>query len=222
MAARDGGDARVSWAGTVLAVSFAYAVLRYVLLKDTPPDQLPLFVANKAVAVTAAVLVAAATGARSPQARRSFGFAGLAFAGLHLLLTVPLLSPAYYSQLFGAPPGGAPPGGAPRWNLAGGLALLTGAAALTGLTLLAWPSAELARFKRAAAPAILAVVAAHAVALGSRSWWRPAEWPGGLPPMSLAAVVAGAAALALARSRRGGVERSGGAAPAPGAHPRTR
>src|SRR5512138_1000505 len=90
----------VATAGAVLAGSFGYAVLRYVVLGTTPAAQIPLYVTNKAVAVTALVLLGLAITGTSAGVRRARGLCGGALAILHVLLTLPLLTPAYFRGLF--------------------------------------------------------------------------------------------------------------------------
>ena len=110
--------------------------------------------------------------------------------GIHALLSLSLLSPAYYGKYFD-------PDG--RLNLEGELALMVGVVALFLLmspaitTLPMMPKAIGGRrWKRSqlAGYVALAFVVVHLVALGLEGWLAPAGWNGGLPPISLVALLA--------------------------------
>lgn len=184
-----------------------YAILRYVVFAGVPASHIPVYVTNKAVAWLAVVLVGVSMGrgvlARratdvAPDrqaARRWFGLAGYGFALLHVLLTVPLFTPAYYGKFF------ATPDGSTGLTLSAELSLLAGALATV---LLVW-QARLGRSAagsdgdpRLAPPpaalrrpgwAALVLAAAHCTFMGWAGWGSPSAWPGGLPPITLLAVL---------------------------------
>lgn len=191
----------------LLLVFLAYAVARYVLFGTVPPAHIPLYVLNKAVSLLALVLVGTSLvigplARLDPDglpgwlgARRWVGLAGLGLALVHVLLTLPIFGPAYYGKFF------AQPDGATGLTLAGELSLLAGILATAGLV---WQGALSRRPTDPAphAPAlhtltvlrrlgwlVVALVAIHCVFMGWSGWWTPATWPGGLPPISLLAVL---------------------------------
>jgi DMSO/TMAO reductase YedYZ heme-binding membrane subunit len=194
------------FAGAAFLAAFAYAVARYVVLGTVPAAQLPLFVANKALAVAAVALIAGCLSigplvrtrlldARWMRERKPLGLYGFAFGAVHAVLTVAMLSPAIYGKLYDT---------AGRFTFAGGLAITTGAlmavalavpavTSLSGvrkaMTPAAWRSAQ-----RFAVPALGAALV-HLIALGWKSWTTPATWPNGLPPLTLFA--AGIIAFAI-------------------------
>lgn len=182
-------------AAALLAVAALYATLRYVVLGDVPASDLPLFVANKAIAVGAGALLALA----AVQARRGSQPLGdvphlrtaSALALLHVFLTLPLLRPPYDAKLLTE-------GG--RYSWAGGLALLSGAIAAALL--------RPARHAPRAAIALFVALLVHAAALGWGSWWTPARWPGGLLPLT--AIAAAIALVALVASVRHALQRRRG------------
>ena len=118
------------------------------------------------------------------------GLVGFFLAGIHALLSLSLLSPAYYGKYFD-------PDG--RLNLEGELALVVGVVALFMLmgpaitTLPMMPKAiggqRWKRNQRLGYVALFLVVV-HLVALGLEGWLVPGGWNGGLPPISLVAVLA--------------------------------
>lgn len=182
----------------VLLASFAYAALRYVVFGDVSVDQLPVFVMNKALSIAGLVLIALAVGARPiagavPAAswlrrdRRALGMAGLAFAGVHTVLSLLLLDPAYFGKFYAA--------GAGRMTLAAELSMLAGAVALA---LLVWQSRitcggtagddasrRASACRRWLGTGVLALAGLHVGFMGLPGWFTPADWPGGLPPITL-------------------------------------
>lgn len=177
---------------------FGYAFVRYVVLKGEPFASVPLYVTNKAVALFALVLIAAAAARPRASWRHAARAAGLVAAVLHGLASVVLLRPAYLPKLHAA--GGRLTGSAE-------LAVLCGAATLVAFLALAVarPGARPPLRARWFVRGALAVAAVHCAALGAKGWVEPARWPGGLPPLtllgSLAATVGLAAALLVGRQR---------------------
>lgn len=190
-------------AAVLFAACFAYAFVRYVVVKGEPLSSVPLYVTNKAIAVFAIALVAAV--AARPQApwRRFARRAGLAAAVVHGLASLAILGPGYFPKLYVA-------GSPGRLGAAAEIALLAGGIALAAFVslLLGRPADEAAR-RSAARTALVALGLAvvHCAALGAASWLAPAGWAGAMPPMTLLGACAGAGGLAVAlvaarRSRR--------------------
>jgi hypothetical protein len=182
-----------------LALAALYAALRYVVFGDVPASDLPLFVANKAIAVASAALLALA----AVQARRRSQPLGdvphlrsaTALAFLHVFATLALLRAPYDAKLLDA---------TGRYSWAGSLALLAGA--ITAALL------RPARHAPRAALALCVALIVHTAALGGASWWSPSGWPGGLPPLTLLSALIGLLALAAllaARRRQDGQRRRG-------------
>ena len=118
------------------------------------------------------------------------GLMGFFLAGIHAFLSVSLLTPAYFAKYFDADG---------RLNLQGELAVTAGVLGLFFLmspaitTLPMMPKAlggrRWKRTQRLGYMALLLVVA-HLVVLGLEGWLAPSGWNGGLPPISLVAVLA--------------------------------
>jgi DMSO/TMAO reductase YedYZ heme-binding membrane subunit len=118
---------------------------------------------------------------------------------VHAFFSLCLLSPAYYGKYFDN-------GG--RLNLQGEIAMTVGVLGLFFLlspavtTLPMMPKAIGGwRWKRTqrAGYVALALVVVHLVVLGVAGWLAPASWHGGIPPVSLVAVVVALVPLLVKR-----------------------
>ncbi len=124
---------------------------------------------------------------------------GFFLAAMHAFFSLSLLSPAYYDKYFDD---------VGQLNLQGEIALSVGVVALFFLlspavtTLPMMPKAIGGwRWKRSqrAGYVALALVVIHLVVLGWKGWLAPAGWQGGIPPVSLVAVVAALVPLLVRR-----------------------
>jgi DMSO/TMAO reductase YedYZ heme-binding membrane subunit len=192
----------------VFLTVLAYAIVRYVIVGPVAPSQVPVFIVNKALAVTAIVLVALALAvgplvrmrvvdAGWMTARKAFGVHGFAIAALHTVLTIATLTPVRYIKLHDANG---------LLTLEGGLVVLGGVLAIALLILPAITSASIIRKSMSADAwqraqrlglAALAIGFLHVAVLGWRSWLVPHTWPGGLPPLTSIAVAACMATFAI-------------------------
>ena len=118
---------------------------------------------------------------------------------MHAFFSLSLLSPAYYDKYFDD---------VGQLNLQGEIALSVGVLALFCLlapavtTLPMMPKAiGGVRWKRnqRLGYVALALVVVHLVVLGINGWLAPQEWHGGIPPVSLVAVVAALVPLLVKR-----------------------
>lgn len=189
---------RIAALGAAAAALLGYALVRYAVVKGEPLASVPLWMTNKAVAVLAVGLLAAAA-LRPAAPWRSWARAcALGAAALHGAASLALLRPAYYPKLFEGGPAG-------RMTGAGELAVLCGTLALVvflALRLPREPVASARPFAHAAGLAGAVLAVAHCAALGLRSWLAPERWPGALPPMSLLGALLAAVAVAGALARR--------------------
>lgn len=197
-----------SLAVSVVVGASAYAVLRYVVFGTVPAEQIPVFVVNKGVAVAALAMMGAAllAGPRAPErdARRvarvrRLGRAAAALALLHTVLSLAALTPAGYGKLY------EPSGALTVWAA---LAVLAGALGFVLVAVLVVPPAAVSeegagsRSTWPVARLALALVAAHVLALGWRGWFTPADWPGGMPPITLLSFLLAVVFLAVRQLRR--------------------
>jgi DMSO/TMAO reductase YedYZ heme-binding membrane subunit len=190
------------WFAAIFGASLAYAVIRYHFAGDVEWRHFPLFILNKATSLAAVFFVASSYLIKKiirwhdhdPALRlvviKFCGLMGFFLAAVHAFFSLALLSPAYYGKYFDD---------AGRLNLQGEIAMAVGVVALFFLlapaitTLPGMPRAiggwRWKRNQRAGYIAITFVVV-HLVTLGLEGWLAPQGWHGGIPPVSLVAVVA--------------------------------
>ncbi len=209
------------WFAAVFGGALVYAIVRNHLAGDVAWSHFPLFILNKATSLAAVVFVACSyligkiirwhdhDKALRLVVIKFCGLMGFFLAGIHALFSVSLLTPAYYAKYFD-------PDG--RLNLQGELALSVGVVALFLLmspaitTLPMMPKALGGkRWKRSQRLGYLALilVVVHLVALGLEGWLAPSGWNGGLPPISLVAVLAALVPLLVKGKRVRGQGRAG-------------
>ena len=176
-------------AGTA-GFSTLYATLRYNVFKGVPWSDWPHFVGNKALALSALILIALAVFrlvARRPRPIRRLMATGSAMALVHTLISLALCRPEYFDKFFAGP----------KLSLAGGASMLLGAIAMA---ILNWGRGRAGSSLPVAAAVPLAAVAflsgAHAALPSASTWLAPATWPGHLPPITLISFVAGCLAIA--------------------------
>lgn len=197
------GDAKANSAGTLISVillfGLAYAVVRYHIVGPVPWKDLPFFILNKGISLSAFVMLACNfgfgplrnLGVGIPQgwlnARKALGMTGFLLVLIHALISFMLFTPAVYAKLF------EPDG---TLTLLAGLSMLGGVLGFVVLwaynlsfqTFLREDQAFIAfitsrRFLLAA----MLLTGAHLLFMGYEGWLKPAGWHGGLPPISLVA-----------------------------------
>ena len=191
------------WFAVVFGVAVAYSILRYHIAKDIPWSHFPLYIFNKATSLAAVFFVALSyiigtrklirwhTSAKVQLVVIKFcGLMGFSLAAIHVFCSVCLLNPQYYPAFFNDDG---------KLNLIGELGLVAGVLATWALTMPAITTLPMmpkaiggARWKRNQRMGYLALalVAGHLVVFGLKGWLAPADWPTGLPPISLLAVIA--------------------------------
>jgi DMSO/TMAO reductase YedYZ heme-binding membrane subunit len=199
------------WFAVVFGGSLAYAVIRYHLAGDVAWQHFPLFILNKATSLAAVIFVASSyligkiirwhdqDKALRLVVIKFCGLMGFFLAAVHAFFSLCLLSPAYYGKYFDDDG---------RLNLQGETAMTVGVLALFFLlapavtTLPMMPRAIGGwRWKRnqRLGYVALALVVVHLVVLGVKGWLAPQGWHGGIPPVSLVAVVAALVPLLVKR-----------------------
>jgi energy-converting hydrogenase Eha subunit A len=188
-------------AAWVLAASFGYAVVRYHVFGSVSAEQLPIFVANKAISVASLVLLGLSRLVDEKPRRKWLGFVGLAGALIHLMMSLLVLAPAYLPKHF-------KPDGMMQWNVEA--SILAGVLSLVALLWLGFaagthpierqrPTTSLVlRLGRIA----LGLTAVHALLLGYSTWAAVDQWPGSLPPITMISFGIAAAMCVLPRRRR--------------------
>lgn len=182
-----------------LLLSIGYAVLRYHIVGPVPWADLPFFILNKGLCLAAFVLLTMNfalgpvnnLGVSVPQswlnARKAMGMSGFLLVMLHALMSFLLFRPAVYGKFFNDDG---------TLTLSAGLSMLGGVTAfvvlwgynMTFQTFLREDKAfvEFITSRKFMLFALL-LGAAHLFFMGYEGWLNPADWHGGLPPVSLVA-----------------------------------
>jgi len=181
----------------VFVPCFAYAFLRYTVFHNEPWYDLPFYLMNKVLGVTAVMLMAAAY-VLGPAAnlwpkfkqylahRKYLGLGGFMLGSAHGFMSLLLMNPNNYSVFFNATNG--------RLNWQGSLSMFFGTLALVHLGFLACISfppvmkiMDGRQWKALQRGGIWAlwITFAHIAAFGYKSWFNLEKWYGGMPPFSM-------------------------------------
>lgn len=194
---------------TILIIVFSYAIIRYNIIKGVAWEELPLFISNKAISLSAIVFICMSYAFGSlariwPHLfipwltlRKHFGLLGFGLAALHALLSLLLFTPAYYPKFFFE---------SGKLTLIGELSMLFGVLAFFIFSFVAIvsvpaiakdldPRRWLAIQKLGYFGCVLVLL--HVTIMGLEGWMKPADWPGGLLPISLVASIVIALVLVL-------------------------
>ena len=185
----------------VMVFGMAYAITRYHLVGPVPWKDFPMFILNKGVSLSAFILLACNfgfgplnnLGIKIPEgwlnARKSIGMTGFLLALIHALISFMLFSPSVYSKFF------VEDG---TLTMLGGLSMLAGIIAFVILwgynmsfqTFLREDKAFI-QFITSRKFLIVAMLfgALHIIFMGYEGWLKPEGWHGGMPPVSLVAIV---------------------------------
>lgn len=193
----------------ILILVFSYAIIRYNIIKGVAWEQLPLFISNKAISLSAVIFIALSYALGSlarflPKIfvpalnlRKFFGLLGFGLASIHGLISLLIFTPAHYPKFFS---------NVGELNLAGELSVLFGVLTFFVFTIVALASipaiAKSMGHQRWLATQRLGylgliLIFFHIFVIGLEGWLKLAGWPGGLPPISLIAAIIIAFALLL-------------------------
>jgi DMSO/TMAO reductase YedYZ heme-binding membrane subunit len=185
----------------VLMAGIGYSILRYHLVGSVPWKDLPFFILNKGVSLSAFILLTLNfglgplnnIGLKIPEswlnARKALGMTGFLLVLIHALISFMLFTPASYGKFF------QPDG---TLTLQGGLSMLAGILAFVVL----WAynmtfqthlreDKTFVQFITSRGFMLFALLlgAFHLIFMGYEGWLNPAAWQGGLPPISLVAFI---------------------------------
>lgn len=185
----------------IFFIIFTYAIIRYNVIKGVEIKYIPLYISNKAIAVTSVVLIGFSflLGPLSfffPKKfnsklylRKHFGLFGFGLAVVHSFISLLLFSPSYYPKFFEV---------SGKLSLEGELSMSMGILALFIFSIVAVssvPSIEKGMDKKKwlfiqrLGYLAFFLVMLHVFVMGFKSWLKPSDWPGGLLPMSLIAFI---------------------------------
>jgi DMSO/TMAO reductase YedYZ heme-binding membrane subunit len=198
LAARDRAVARIcgSVVAALVAVTLAYASTRYVVFGPWDVGDIPLYVLNKSLAWSSLALIGLAfllgpLARLAPRRfgpllwqRKYYGLAGFGLASAHVMLSLAIFNYRYYRLFFDQVfeltdlATATMSAGVLAW-----LALLLPAAlsfpsVQHGMSRLWWRRAQVAGL------VALALGGVH-VLYGAPGWLLPAQWHGGMPPITL-------------------------------------
>jgi hypothetical protein len=184
-----------------LLFSIGYAILRYHIFGPVPWKDFPFFILNKGISLGAFILLTLNfslgplnnLSVKVPEgwlnARKAVGMTGFLLALIHVLMSFMLFSPNVYGKFFKAD---------------GTLTLLAGLSMLGGVLsfVILWgynlsfqthlsEDKPFIRFitSRKFLLAAMILGAAHLFFMGYEGWLNPSGWHGGLPPISLVAML---------------------------------
>jgi len=182
-------------------LSLGYAILRYHITGPVPWKDLPLYTLNKGIALSSFMLLSFNfsfgplnnLGVPVPErfllARRSLGMTGFVLVLVHVLMSLLLFKPAIYDQFF---------------HTDGSLTLSAGLSMLGGILsfVILWgynlsfqthlrDDKRFIRFisSRNFLLSAMLFFLLHLFFMGFNKWVSPADWYGGLPPISLISFV---------------------------------
>lgn len=185
----------------IFLIIFAYAVLRYNVFKGVGIEHIPLYILNKALALVSVVLIGLSF-AIGPLCRfwpkkfvsklylrKYFGLFGFGVASIHGLISLILFNPAYYPKFFAE-------GG--KLTFEGELSMLFGVLAIfifAVVSVTSLPSVEREmhekqwKFIQRIGYLAYVFVLLHITFMGYKGWFNPTDWPGGMYPITLLALV---------------------------------
>ena len=160
-----------------LLFTTVYAVIRYAVFGNVSLNNMPVFLMNKGIAMTAAVSLFMASLClvrRERDAARFWASACSQSVFVHILLSLGILSKAYFHKFYSGD----------KLNLTGEVVLLTGVLAVYCLWRMHATELRAAVWRTLTIPVCL-LVAVHLFAMGCDDWLLVQKWNGGLPPMTL-------------------------------------
>ena len=186
--------------GTLL-FSTGYAVLRYHIVGPVPWKDFPFFILNKGISLSAFILLTFNFSfgplnnlcAKVPEgwinSRKALGMTGFLLALIHTLMSLLVFKPTVYGKFFEEDG---------TLTLLAGLSMLGGVLAFVvlwgyNLSFQTHLSEDKTFIQFITSRKFLLVAmtlgAAHIFFMGYRGWLKPSGWHGGLPPISLVAML---------------------------------
>ena len=184
----------------ILAISMLYAVLRYHVLGDAPRSDIPLFIFNKALAYSGLVLLGIAGINPNKTDRHQLGMTAAYFLLVHVTISLALFSAKYYPKFFYGDDSN-------HLTTSASFSLLFGIVAFVCLIHL-WRTSLHTRkgtdrsLINGLGRCVLALAVCHTCLMGFSTWFRPATWPGNLPPITLLACLSAVGFLLVTHRRK--------------------
>ena len=180
----------------LLALTFGYSILRYIVFKRVDLQQIPLYIGNKAISWTGLILLGLAP-LVSIERRRSLGQTGFLMILLHVILSLTIFNPTYFGKFYRED--GHMTALAEASMLAGGLGTVL-------LFKLFVHVGENHDHNGSLIPglgrAVLVLTGLHVLLMGIKGWFHLETWPGMLPPITLLSFVNVVVFLVIRQLRR--------------------
>jgi len=167
----------VTKAVTVISLTLAYCIVRYVGFGEVEMNNLPAFLVNKATALTSVICLCLFMNSLRTNNKTARFFWGKAFFHLSMIhcgLSLALLSPDYFSAFYTVDKH--------RFSLWGELAVLVGVIGFyISATCTQYASVQL---RHRCYQCVLVMAGLHVAFMGGAGWLTPMDWYGGLPPIT--------------------------------------
>ena len=176
----------------IIALTFitstVYAIIRYNVFHEVPWSDLPLYVLNKSISLSAVVLFAISRLIKSSSetnSKRTIKDFAVIFAIIHVVVSITILSPNYFGKFYFDS----------NFSWIGSFTLFSGILAF--LLMFLFSSKFFLRKvlnnksnMRKIVFLFILLSAVHVFVMGFNGWLLPNSWPGGLPPISLLSFLA--------------------------------
>lgn len=171
-------------------ISLVYAIVRYNIFGNVPWEELPLYITNKAISLTAIILLLFSVihKANTKQTKQNIWKIIFILTLIHVFISFRLFGPESYQKFYFEN----------DLNLVGYLTLFWGITAFLGFLilnsgkLLPEDDSKLTipnSLKKEIRKWIPFLITGHLIAMGFNGWISPSSWPGYLIPMSLIAFI---------------------------------
>lgn len=191
---------RIIFSISVIIVLTSYATIRYVLFKNIPISEFPMYILNKSISWAAVCFISFSYIISTLnklnvniskfllESRKFYGLLGFALSVIHVFISIIYLNPNYYEKFYN------------NLNILTTqhqISLLFGIIALvilTGTFLNSYKSEEEKktenwRKKQNIGYLALISVFIHLAVMGFEGWLNLKSWPNGLPPITLLAAI---------------------------------
>lgn len=176
--------------------SISYAILRYNIFGQVPWKDLPFYVLNKSISLTAIILFTISNSLKFLNKTRvqiaqkwidsstTIGAASLLLIIIHVFISLMLFKPEIFTKFFEENG---------TVNLLGGISMITGI--ISFVLILGIKLNSLSNFKNnhktysspLAWNIVMLIIITHLFFMGYGGWITPEKWHGGMPPISLIA-----------------------------------
>jgi hypothetical protein len=174
----------------VFVISLAYAIIRYNVFGNVPWDELPLYITNKAISLSAILLLFFSVIQKKARKQTSKNIWKIIFIFtlIHIFISFRLFGPEHYQKFYFEN----------ALNLVGYITLFFGITAFSGFLILNSDNLLLVNKSKLTIPTSLKkrsrklipyLLAGHLIAMGINGWISPNSWPGFFVPISLIAFV---------------------------------